>query len=115
MRSRSNRAQLSFNNSRRKASRRRAPIQELLDAHTTGEMNDFDKHLRAWSYFDVMLRDDRERFVKFLAALRNNKPARQAMRSEMKCEPEDFDRRWADVMLNRRPSAAPTAAELSVW
>jgi HEAT repeat protein len=91
---------------------RRVPVQELFDANTTAEMNQIDKHHRAWSYYDVMLRDDRERFVKFLAQLRQAKPARQAMREAMKCEPEEFDARWAARLLGKRRSAAPTVAEL---
>jgi HEAT repeats/PBS lyase HEAT-like repeat len=94
------------------ASGNRAPIQALFDAHTTKEMNQFDMHLRAWSFFDVYLKDDPERFVAFLKGLRELKPARQSMRSAMKCEPEEFDRRWADRLLGRRRSAGPTVAEL---
>jgi hypothetical protein len=91
---------------------RRVPVQQLFDANTTAEMNDFDKHLRAWSYFEVMLRDDRNRFVNFLRELRGAKAPRPSMRSAMKCEPEEFDQRWADRLLGRRRSAAPTVAEL---
>jgi HEAT repeats/von Willebrand factor type A domain len=91
---------------------KRVSVQVLFDANTAQEMHSLELHLRAWSYFEVMLADDRERFVKFLAGLRDAKPARQAMREAMKCEPEEFDRRWAERLLGRRRSAAPTVAEL---
>ena len=74
----------------------------VLQVNTAQEMHRLELHLRAWSYFEVMLEDDRERFVSFLAGLREARPARQAMLEAMTCEPEEFDRRWADRLPRHR-------------
>jgi HEAT repeat protein len=79
------------------------PIEKLLDKSITEELK-FEDHVRAWSYFETALAEDREKFVAILAALRSNVPARQAWLENAQCAPEQWDQRWKDRLLGRRPS-----------
>ncbi len=87
------------------------PIQQIFDVNSMSAL-DLEMHLRAWSWFEVFLEEDRDRFVKFIRALRNGKEHRVALQEAFGCSPEEFDRRWRDRILGRRPSVAPTAKEL---
>jgi len=92
------------------ADKRATPIQRVLD-ESAFESLDFKMHIRAWSWFDVFLREDRDRFRAFLAAIRKGTDQREAMQKTLGCTPEEFDRRWRDRLLGRRPTVAPTPAE----
>ncbi len=87
------------------------PVQRIFDINALSAL-ELNMHIRAWSWFDVFLREDRDRFVKFLAALRKGTEHRTALRDAFGCSPEEFDRRWKDRILGRRPSVGPTAKEL---
>jgi HEAT repeat protein len=87
------------------------PIQKIFDVNSLGGL-DLQMHIRAWSWFDVWLEEDRERFVKFLAGLREGKDQRIALREAMGISPEEFERRWRDRVTGRRFSVAPTPAEI---
>lgn len=90
---------------------RQLAVEQLFGANTLGALT-LDMHVRAWSYFDVFLKDDPERFVAFLAKLREGKDHRTALAETFSCSPAEFDRRWRERVLGKRDSAAPTAAEL---
>ncbi|MCU0726792.1 MAG: HEAT repeat domain-containing protein [Planctomycetes bacterium] len=90
---------------------RSAPVQKIFDVHALSQL-ELDMQLRAWSWFDVYLEEDRERFVKFLSILRKGTDHRTALREAFGGDPEDFDRRWRDRILGRRPTVAPTPEEL---
>ncbi|MEN8152268.1 MAG: hypothetical protein ABFS86_20790, partial [Planctomycetota bacterium] len=87
------------------------PIQRLFEINTTGSL-DLDDHVRAWSYFKVFLEEDRERFVKFISLLRDGKDHRNSLKDSFGCTPEEWDRRWKQRILGRRPTVAATAKEL---
>jgi hypothetical protein len=87
------------------------PIQRLFEVNTIGGLT-LDDHVRAWSYFDIFMEEDRERFVKFLSLLRTGKDHRIALKESFGCSPEEWDRRWKDRVLGRRPSVGATAKEL---
>jgi HEAT repeat protein len=82
---------------------RRVPAEEMCAAHTLPEINRFDLHLRAWSWFEVFLKHDRERFVAFVRAVRAGTPEPQACRDVFGCSLVELDRRWADLVRGRRP------------
>jgi len=90
---------------------RNRPIQRLFEINTSGGMT-LDDHIRAWSYFKLFLEEDRERFVKFMAALRQGTDHRIALRNSFGCPPEEWDRRWKARVLGRRPNIAATSKEL---
>lgn len=86
------------------------PVERLLEKSTIGLL-DFDDHVRSWSYFALSLEEDREAFVKTLAALRHEVPARQAWTENLGCTPAEWDQRWKDRVLGRRPSMGATLAD----
>ncbi len=89
---------------------RTVPIQRVFDTHALGEL-DLDMQIRAWSWFDIFMEEDRESFVKFLASLRKGNDHRTALKEGFGCDPEEFDRRWKQRILGRRNSVLPTAEE----
>lgn len=88
------------------ADARSVPIERLLGTSTIGQL-DYDMHVRSWSYFDLALAEDRERFVAVIRALRQEVPARQAWMENMGCTPEEWDHRWRDRLLGRRSTLGP--------
>jgi len=89
---------------------RRVPVEEMCAANTLPEVNRFELHLRAWSWFEQFLEHDRERFVAFLRALREKRPAVDAARATMGMTLAEMDRRWADLVRHRKPDD-PSEAE----
>jgi len=87
------------------------PIQRVFDAKALDDL-DIEMHRRAWSWFDLFLAEDHDRFVAFMAAIREGTDQRVAMRRAFGIEPEVFDERWRDRILGRRRTLKPTPAEL---
>ncbi|MHC4490198.1 MAG: hypothetical protein ACYTDU_01045, partial [Planctomycetota bacterium] len=56
---------------------RRDPVERMFQAATAEQMT-YRMHIRAWSWFDVFTREEREPFVKFVRLLREAKEARVA-------------------------------------
>jgi HEAT repeat protein len=81
----------------------REPAEEMCAAHTLPEVNRFESHLRAWSWFVRFIEHDAERFVAFVRALRAETPASQACQAVYGCSLDELDRRWADLARGRRP------------
>ena len=86
------------------------PVERLLEKSTIGLL-DFDDHVRSWSYFVLGLEEDREPFLKVLRNLRSEVATRQAWVDGMGCTPEQWDQRWKDRVLGRRPTFAATIAD----
>jgi hypothetical protein len=84
------------------ADARRVPADEIFALNTIPEINRLDLHQRVWSWFEVFLEHDRERFVAFLRAVREEEDASVALRRTMGMTPARFDRTWADHVLGRR-------------
>ncbi len=84
------------------------PIQVLLDKAAVGLM-DYDDHVRAWSFLELGLSEDRERMVNVLAGLRNQTSTREAWMAAMGCTPEEWEQRWKDRLLGRRPTLGEIA------
>ncbi len=82
------------------------PVERLLEKSTIGLL-DKDDHVRSWSYFELALAEDRENFVKVLRALREQASPRQAWMKNEGCTPEEWDQRWKDRVLGRRPTLGP--------
>lgn len=68
-------------------------------------------YVHAWSWFDVMLREDRVRWIALLRALREGKDRGASFEAALHASPDAFDRRWADRMLGRRDSMADTPGD----
>jgi len=83
------------------AAGRRDPIEKLFSIASESHMT-ADDHIRSWSYMDVMLREDRERWLTTLAAIRDGKDPAPAFQEGLSMSPDEFDKRWADRMLGKR-------------
>jgi hypothetical protein len=86
------------------------PVERLLEKSTIGLL-DFDDHVRSWSYVELALKEDRENFLKVCRALRNEVPTRKAFVDGVGCTPEEWDQRWKDRVLGRRPTMGYLASD----
>jgi HEAT repeat protein len=86
------------------------PVEAMFTAATAKEL-DFDKQVRAWSWFDVFTREEPEPFVKFIQALRRAEEPRAAAKDAWGQPPEMVDDRWREFVLGKRSSAAATDKE----
>jgi hypothetical protein len=87
------------------------PIQRVLDVTTIGGL-DLEMHIRAWSWFELFLAEDRRPFLAFLALLREGQDQRAAIQAAFGCSAEELQARWADRITGTRDSIAPTPAEI---
>ena len=89
------------------------PVERMFQASTVKQL-DYRMHLRAWSWFDVFLRHDRDAFVKFIKRIREAKEARIACKGAFGQTPELVDLQWRALVLGkerkRGGSAEPRAA-----
>ena len=83
------------------AAGRRDPIEKLFALSSESHMTS-DDHIRSWSYMDVMLREDRERWLETLKAIRDGKDPAPAFQEGLSMSPDEFDKRWADRLLGKR-------------
>jgi len=86
------------------------PVQSLFDVNALGGL-DLQMHIRAWSWFDLFLEEDRDAFVSFIRELRDGTDHRVALKRSFGISPETWDRRWQERLLGRRDSVGPTAKE----
>jgi HEAT repeat protein len=95
------------------ADRKSRSLQSMFDITSIGGL-DLETHIRSWSLFEYALAEDRERFVTFLALVREGAEERTALQKTMGITPEEYEQRWRDRVLGKRHSMAPTAEELDV-
>jgi hypothetical protein len=88
----------------------RDPVERMFQA-STAKQADYDMHVRAWSWFDLFSREEREPFVTFVRHLRNAKEARVACKAAFGQAPEYVDQRWRERVLGRRNHLAATKKE----
>jgi len=88
----------------------RDPVEGMLQASTAKQMN-YYLHVRAWSWFDIFTREDREPFVKFIRMIREAKEPRAAAKAAFGQAPEYVDDRWRERVLGKRGKAAATSRE----
>jgi len=86
------------------------PVERMLQAATAKQMN-YEMHIRAWSWFDVFTREEREPFVKLVRQLRAATEARVAMKDSFGQPPEVVDQRWRERVLGRRRDVEATNRE----
>jgi HEAT repeat protein len=79
------------------------PIQTFFGKDSLGQF-EYDDHIRAWSYMDLALREDRERWLAALTAIRHGADEGVAFKEGMGITPEEFQERWKDRLGGRRPT-----------
>jgi len=89
---------------------RRDPVEAMFQASTSKQM-DFEKHVRAWSWFNVFTQEERGPFVDFIQRLRSAEEARPAAKAAWGQPPEMVDERWREFVLGKRRDAAATDKE----
>jgi HEAT repeat protein len=86
------------------------PVEAMFQAATAKQL-DFEKHVRAWSWFDTFTREEKEPFAKFIQGLRKAEEPRAAAKEAWGQAPELVDDRWREFVLGKRGSAAATEKE----
>jgi hypothetical protein len=86
-------------------------LQKMFDVSSLDGL-DVEIHQRAWSMFDLFLEEDRDRFVAFLADLRDAKDPRKSVKERFGISPEELEQRWRDRILRKRDSVAATPEEV---
>ena len=85
-------------------------MERLLEKSTIGLL-EYDDHVRAWSYIDLGVKEDKENLMKVLRNLRNEMATRMAWKDGMGITPDEWDQRWKDRLAGRRPSFGPWTGE----
>jgi HEAT repeat protein len=95
------------------AAKPRIPIDKLFAVASLSHLS-YDDYIREWSYFDVMLREDRARWLAVMRVIREGKEHSAAFRQGLGMTPEEFDARWADRMLGKRKTMAESARDTAL-
>jgi hypothetical protein len=82
------------------------PIETFFNRNSLSDFA-YRDHLRSWSIMDLMLREDRERWLKALTVLRNAGQEAAAFKEHLGTTPEQFHQRWLDRVLGRRQTMGP--------
>jgi len=64
----------------------------------------YEDRIRAWSIFDLALREDRERWLKTLKAVRTGAGEGPAFREGMGFTADEFHKRWVERLTGKRPT-----------
>ena len=86
------------------------PIEKVFGKTAIGLLT-VDDQKRAWSWFDLCLREWREPFVAVLEDIRQQREIRDTFVKNLQCTPEGFDDRWKERVLGKRKSMSPQASE----
>ncbi len=87
------------------ARRKLDPIETFFGRESLGAMEYVD-HIRAWSIMDLMLKEDRDRWLKVLTELRRGNEEGMAFKQGLGLTPNDFHLRWVDRLTGKRPTMA---------
>jgi len=92
--------------SRMAGSHKLDPIEKLFGKTSENQLT-LNDHKRAWSYFEICLREWRLPFVKMLRDIRNQRELRDAFMEHMNCTPEIFNERWIARVTGKRRHMSP--------
>ncbi|MDJ0975480.1 MAG: HEAT repeat domain-containing protein, partial [Planctomycetota bacterium] len=82
------------------------PIETFFGRNSLSALR-YEDHLRAWSFMDLGLREDRTRWLKMLKRLRNAQDEAIAFKEELGVTPEVFHQRWTERLLGERDTIGP--------
>jgi len=77
------------------------PVEAMFSASTVKQTG-YEFHIRAWSWFDWFLREDRANFVDFVRGLRRAEEPRAGAKRVWNQPPEVVDERWRHHLLGHR-------------
>ncbi len=95
------------------AAGRRDAIEKLFTVPSLSGLS-YQDLVRSWSYMDVMLREDRERWLAALKGIREGREPAAAFQEALGMSPDEFDKRWADRLLGRRKTMADVPKDARV-
>jgi HEAT repeat protein len=87
------------------AANKHDPIEKLFAVPSLSHLS-YDDHVRSWSYMDLMLREDRERWLATMRGIREGKEHAQAFQAGLGMTPDDFDKRWVERQTGKRRTMA---------
>ncbi len=87
------------------AKREMPPIETFFGRNSLSDFS-YKAHLRTWSIMDLMLREDRDRWLALLGELRNGGQEGAAFKKILGITPDAFHERWKDRVLGRRKTMA---------
>lgn len=82
------------------------PIETFFGRNSLSALR-YEDHLRAWSFMDLGLREDRDRWLAMLRRLRKAEDETAAFKEELGVTPEVFHQRWTERVLGKRKSIGP--------
>lgn len=90
----------------------RKPIETMLTIPSMSHLEQ-DDYVRSWSMMELMLREDRTRWLTTLGKIREGKDFAAAFREGLGMTPEDFDTRWAERVLGKRKTMGETPKDVA--
>lgn len=93
------------------AQRRLDPIETFFGRESMGSFSYHD-HIRAWSIMDLMLKEDRDRWLKVLAELRYGADEGGAFKEGLGITPDAFNERWKARLTGGRRTMGEIRADL---
>jgi hypothetical protein len=88
---------------RGQAAGRLDPIETWFGRGSLGSFT-YDDRIRAWSVFDLGLKEDKERFLKTLRGIRAGRGEGPSFREAMGFTSDEFHKRWVDRLTGKRPT-----------
>lgn len=79
------------------------PIETWFGRPSLGRFS-YEDRIRSWSVFDLALREDRDRFLKTLAAVRHSSEEGPAFRDGFGFTADEFQKRWIERLTGKRPT-----------
>ena len=92
------------------AKKRMEPIETFFGRNSLSSMR-YEDHLRSWSVMDLMLREDRDRWLKLLLVLRNGGEESVAFKEGLGLAPEAFHERWVERVVGDRETMGPERSD----
>ncbi len=92
------------------AHRKLDPIETFFQRDSLGKFT-YDDHIRTWSMMNLMLHEDRDRWLAVLAALREGQEEGVAFKQGLGITPNDFHLRWVDRLSGKRPTMGEIRAD----
>lgn len=93
------------------AAGKHSPIEKLFGTPSLSHLS-YDDHVRSWSYMDLMLSEDRERWLEALKGIREGQEHAVAFQRALGMTPDDFDKRWVERMTGRRKTMGETSRDV---
>lgn len=86
------------------------PIETWFGRGSLGSFT-YEDRIRAWSVFDLALREDRDRFLKALRGVRKGQGEAPSFREAFGFTADEFHKRWVDRVTGKRPTLGEMARE----